>query len=443
MHLVTEAWIVLIAWAALVMGLVRAFTSQKRIVAAGCGLGLIIGALGGFLLNRLLAGESAVVAVKSSLAVFFLSLFATAAVAWYRKPMFSGPSLPGKRAVAGLTAFLAAAAYAVLAVGRIPAGAEQFLLLITIFVLLAGLELWIFIFRLEPLLPPAIVMTRGGLHLLAVAALVLIASLSPRLDLFAPLSMKVMKLIHDFVHQFFESMLIPDHPFFRQDVWNYIGLLFSNSVGFWGGLIIWFMPPLSMATAVFHQPIPSVAHVRQPAARRKLTAAYLRERRWRLFFPLIAALMMAGAVYNSCYPSVEYWDPKPLQVKADGSNQITIPLKDGETDLNDGKIHKYFLQQGGTKIRFFVLHRSGELTVVLDACSICQPEGYGQGEGTVICYYCKTLIPLETVGKPGGCNPIPVPFTVDSAGVRLSAVRLVSTWNEQVQSEKKLPGGRK
>ena len=94
----------------------------------------------------------------------------------------------------------------------------------------------------------------------------------------------------------------------------------------------------------------------------------------------------------------------------------------------------------GQPVRFFVVERSGELTVVLDACAICQPEGYGQSEGTVICYYCKTLIPLETVGKPGGCNPIPVPFTTDAGGVHLSVETLVNTWVSQVQAEKKIPG---
>lgn len=86
-------------------------------------------------------------------------------------------------------------------------------------------------------------------------------------------------------------------------------------------------------------------------------------------------------------------------------------------------------------MRFFVLMTpGGKLTVDLDACAICKPDGYGQTEGMVICYYCKTLIPLDTVGKPGGCNPVPVPFTESKDGVHIDAVSLVNNWTRTVQS---------
>jgi uncharacterized membrane protein len=52
----------------------------------------------------------------------------------------------------------------------------------------------------------------------------------------------------------------------------------------------------------------------------------------------------------------------------------------------------------------------------------------------VICYYCKTLIPLETVGKPGGCNPVPLPFSVKNDGVHIDTLTLVNLWNDTVQS---------
>lgn len=272
--------------------------------------------------------------------------------------------------------------------------------------------------------------------------LLLMASQGPRLDLFAPLTMKVMKFIHDFVHQFFESMLIPDHPFFRTDVWEYIGLLFSNDVGFWGGLAIWFVPPAAVIAALWLQRLPSVAHIRQGAARRRLLAEAIMARRWSLVIPWLSVLLLAGAVYRSQVPAVEYWDPKPIPVAAAANREIIIPMKGDEYDLADGKLHKFLLKEGNTEVRFFVLMKeSGKLAVTLDACSICQPEGYGQAEGAVVCYYCKTLIPLETVGEPGGCNPVPLPFSESGDGVRLSAATLVNLWSETVQSTKKVPGG--
>ena len=79
----------------------------------------------------------------------------------------------------------------------------------------------------------------------------------------------------------------------------------------------------------------------------------------------------------------------------------------------------------------------------LDACAICKPDGYGQAEGTVICYYCKTLIPLETVGKPGGCNPVPVPFTEKADGVVIDGMTLINSWGATVQATARVKEGGK
>ncbi|MBJ6752849.1 DUF2318 domain-containing protein, partial [Geomonas sp. Red421] len=274
-----------------------------------------------------------------------------------------------------------------------------------------------------------------GIPLLAlvVSALMVMACSVQRLDPFSPLSMEVMKFIHDFVHQFFESMLIPDHPFFRTDVWSYIGLLFSDKVGLWGGLALWYLPVLFIALALRLERLPSVAHIRQGAARRKLLAAFIRERRLRLVAPLLALVLLTGAAYQSRFPATEYWDPKPIEVTATPAGQIVIPKK-GEVDLEDGKLHKFSYRQGSREARFFVMQTpAGQLVTTLDACAICQPEGYAQAGNAVICYYCRTLIPLETVGKPGGCNPVPVPCSVKGDTVVIDGMTLLNTWESTVQ----------
>jgi uncharacterized membrane protein len=132
-----------------------------------------------------------------------------------------------------------------------------------------------------------------------------------------------------------------------------------------------------------------------------------------------------------------------VPVSADPTGEIFIPKK-GEVDLNDGKLHKYLFKQGGREARFFILMTPlGKLTVDLDACAICKPDGYGQAEGTVICYYCKTLIPLETVGKPGGCNPVPIPFTEKEDGVHIDGITLINDWGNTIQSTTRIKEGGK
>lgn len=273
-----------------------------------------------------------------------------------------------------------------------------------------------------------------GLWALILALLLCIASSSPRLDLFSPLVMKVMKFIHDFVHQFFESMLLPDHPFIRPRVWEYIGLLFSSGVGFWGGVAIFFAPLAFISAAIRLQPLPPVAHIRRGAERRLLMAGYIRRRRHQQAAPLLAAAVLSLAVYQSRFPRVDYWDPAPVKVTADAGGKILIPEK-GEPDIVDGRMHKFVYSREGVEARFFVLAKGdGEYAVTLDACSICKPQGYGQGESALICYYCKTLIPLETVGRPGGCNPVPLPFRREKGGVVIDAPLLLRSWGETVQA---------
>lgn len=285
--------------------------------------------------------------------------------------------------------------------------------------------------------------TTLSLFLLANSLLFCSAAFSPRLDLFAPLSMKIMKFTHDFLHQFLESMLLPDHLFINQPTWSFVGFFFSQEVGFWGALLIWFVPVVLVCLVVIRTPLPTVAHVRQGALRRSQIAVALRERRRLLLMPAVAALVLSFTVYRSLFPDVLYWDPAPIAVAATPAGEIDIPLKQGEVDLRDGKLHKFSYSQGSTLVRFFVLDRGDAVVVALDACAICAPDGYGQGEGAVLCYYCKTLIPLETVGRPGGCNPVPVPFTSSDNSVRVSALQLVNLWNSTVQVTTKNAGGKR
>jgi uncharacterized membrane protein len=356
-------------------------------------------------------------------------------------PMARWDSFAKSAPFAAAASLLAGMAAGAVCACRFPGG-EGTPLVLLLLMLVTALLVWVVVVT-ENLLPASLAVSPAGMVAAVVALLLFSSSSITRLDLFSPLTMKVMKFSHDFVHQFFESMLIPDHLFIRSYLWGYIGLLFGKEVGFWGGLVIWFTPALLVTLAINLERLPPVAHIRQGAQRRKLLAAAVRERRCRLVAPLIAFVILAAAVYRSCYPSVEYWDPKPVSVTALPSGEVVIPKK-GDIDLEDGKLHKYLLKLGGKEARFFVLLTpEGKLTVDLDACAICKPEGYGQAEGTVICYYCKTLIPLETMGKPGGCNPVPVPFTEKADGVHIDGLTLINIWGTTIQTTAGTKGGGK
>ncbi len=432
-------------WFLLGLATTRYCRERKKTAALAGAAGFAGGVCAALLLIMNFKGDIPFLMARNVVAVLFMVLAAVAVAAVYRSSgvSFAFP-LPrvakGSRALAigiGSAAGLLAGGLCALRLPLqdSPLGGG------TVFLLVAGPLLAIAGGYLERSVPSWLALTRDSYILFAVSLVLLISSHTLRLDIFSPLTMKVTKFIHDFVHQFFESMLIPDHPFFRTDVWDYIGLLFSSGVGFWGGLVIWFTPPLLVLLAIGRERLPPVTHIRQGATRRKIMAGHIGDQRRRMIVPWLAVAVFTLAVYKSRSPAVEYWDPKPVPVAAGANGEIFIPRKSGEIDLEDGKLHKFLYKEGRSSVRFFVLMKGdGHAAVALDACSICQPDGYGQAEGAVVCYYCKTLIPLETVGMPGGCNPVPVSAGEAADGVRISAPLLVNTWNDTVQSAKKVPG---
>lgn len=436
----------LLSWTGIVLVLMRGFAGRRSVVAVSCSAGFAAGEAAAYILIRSFPGDFSFEIIRDVVGGSLLLLWGISIAAIYSSIVRNFPLSWEERFVntpifAGIGALASGMITGAICACRLPGtdgNAFAFMLLA-----LAAAALVAVALAVEKLLPDFFTVSRSGLVTAVVALLLFSSSSILRLDLFSPLTMKVMKFAHDFVHQFFESMLIPDHLFIRPYLWDYIGFLFGKEIGFWGGMIIWFTPVVLVALAINFERLPSVAHIRQGAQRRRVTAAAIRLRRFRLLVPLAAVVIMASAVYRSRFPSVEYWDPKPVPVFASPSGEIFIPKK-GEVDLADGKLHKYLFKQGGKEARFFVLLTpSGQLTVDLDACAICKPDGYGQAEGTVLCYYCKTLIPLETVGKPGGCNPVPVPFSVKDDGVHIDGLTLINRWSDTVQATTRIKEGGK
>ncbi|HET9554275.1 MAG TPA: Fe-S-containing protein, partial [Anaeromyxobacteraceae bacterium] len=124
------------------------------------------------------------------------------------------------------------------------------------------------------------------------------------------------------------------------------------------------------------------------------------------------------------------YDPLPEPVVDDGAGSVVVPLS-GPFGGGDDRMRKLAYADGARTVTFFVVRRpDGTLAAALDLCEICQPKGYAQlGRGYVFCKYCRTPIPVGTVGQPGGCNPIPIPG-VEVKGSLLVVPRaaLVAAW---------------
>lgn len=146
----------------------------------------------------------------------------------------------------------------------------------------------------------------------------------------------------------------------------------------------------------------------EPIAHRKALADYRNVRRI-FIFSLLAWVVVAGAQL--------YWDkvasqpPQlsqalPVTLAADGL--VHIPVE----QVRDGKLHRFvWVADDGKAVRFFIINRYPDrlrLSVVFDACLLCGDQGYVMEGNQVICVACAVHIFIPSIGKAGGCNPIPL-----------------------------------
>ncbi|MDR2081803.1 MAG: Fe-S-containing protein [Campylobacteraceae bacterium] len=120
------------------------------------------------------------------------------------------------------------------------------------------------------------------------------------------------------------------------------------------------------------------------------------------------ALMLYYDLYASRPPKIS---KSTILKPVEGKFKIPIKL------LEDDELHRFaYITEDGHKIRFFAINRfKGRISpvVVFDACMICGDMGYTKKGDELICIACNVRIFLPSVGKPGGCNPIPLVYEND------------------------------
>ena len=63
------------------------------------------------------------------------------------------------------------------------------------------------------------------------------------------------------------------------------------------------------------------------------------------------------------------------------------------------------------------------------------PDGYGLTAGNVVCIYCMTPIPIETLGREGGCNPIPLEAAISDTDIRITVEEIDRMWKRVLSGE--------
>ena len=155
-----------------------------------------------------------------------------------------------------------------------------------------------------------------------------------------------------------------------------------------------------------------------PAERRKAVWTARRERLWMasvyassfLFILLVTAQFIYAKSVSALSPATEV-------TFVDG--KVAIPLK----TVYDGDLHRYSAKENGVEVRFWLYQKpDGRVATLLDACEICGPVGFYKSSNGVVCKNCAAPINPQSIGMPGGCNPIPLKAEMTADAVIISEV---------------------
>jgi FTR1 family protein len=147
--------------------------------------------------------------------------------------------------------------------------------------------------------------------------------------------------------------------------------------------------------------------------RRKAVWTARRERLWMasvyassfVFIVLVTAEFIYTKSVSALSPATEV---------AFVNGQVSIPL----TQVLDGDLHRFSAKENGSTVRFWLYQKpDGKIATVLDACEICGAVGFYKGSNGVVCKNCAAPINPQSVGMPGGCNPVPLKAQVTSDAV--------------------------
>jgi len=223
------------------------------------------------------------------------------------------------------------------------------------------------------------------------------------------------------LHELSESGVLPSS---RREM-AMIGPIVRNDVFF-------FVTILALAALMIlfdvrrRKPAPAMAESR--AAQRKAEWSAYRERLWAsavyassfIFIVLITAQFIYAKSTTSLPPGTEI---------SFVNGTATIPL----AEVSDGDLHRYSTVINGKTVRFLLFKRpDGKVVSVYDACSICGPVGFYKNGQMVVCKNCSAPVNPQSVGEPGGCNPIPLKSSTTSDSIVISQADL-SQGMEQIR----------
>ncbi len=301
------------------------------------------------------------------------------------------------------------------------------LLAFTFFMVLReGIELVLFLAVLSLAAGDGLLQVLGGFAGIALATLfgVLLVQGTLRIDLrrffratSAVLVLLVARLLAGSVHEFTEVGLLPTPT----AVMAVVGFIVQDttSVTILAALVLLpilaMLPDLRPPRGEDHGPTTESA-----AERRLRLAAARRARLWQIGAASLTVAVALSLGWTTYASALAAYRPKPEELDPDDDD-----LRVDTEALEPERLYKYLYRGAQAAVRFLVVKRTDQdVAVALDVCAICPPAGYRQEGDQILCENCNAPINLDTIGLAGGCNPVPLPFTLSGAVVRVARADL-------------------
>lgn len=151
-----------------------------------------------------------------------------------------------------------------------------------------------------------------------------------------------------------------------------------------------------------------------PAQHRKLKFLARQNRRFSLATAVcfVACVINLTVVYAYINRAVTLSEPEEYAIVDD---QVIIDL----ADVSDGSLHRFeYVTDNKVSVRWIIVQKpGGSYGVGLDACDVCGTAGYYQRGDEIVCKRCDVVMNINTIGFKGGCNPIPLTYSVEGGRI--------------------------
>lgn len=171
------------------------------------------------------------------------------------------------------------------------------------------------------------------------------------------------------------------------------------------------VPAILLLGYLAFRPRPATAGLAPPqrAASRKFRLQRRRQLRWLVAGAGLQLGIGGLLLLQDLYLSRPRTLSAATRVMADGDGKVRIAVQ----SVQDGTLHRFaYLTAERRLVRFFLINRYRDgrvnIGVVFDACDFCGDSGYLQEGNNVVCVGCNVRIFVPSIGKEGGCNPIPL-----------------------------------